>query len=196
MTTVLTDDGVGTSGRVNGWWLVGLLRIAFGWVWLWAFLDKLFGLGYATCSSTNDAGEKTIEVMCDAAFINGGSPTYGVLTFGTQGSKTGWLFDWMAPAAPDAQNWADWLFMLGLLLIGLPFILGAGVRLSGIGGVIMYLFMYLAIAVPPANNPIVDDHILGALTMGLLVFLNAGVYLGIGRWWQGLDIVERFPILE
>ena len=26
----------------------GALRIVFGWIFLWAFLDKLFGLGFAT----------------------------------------------------------------------------------------------------------------------------------------------------
>ncbi|MGI9666352.1 MAG: hypothetical protein ACR2N2_04510 [Acidimicrobiia bacterium] len=195
MTTVL-DGGSATTGKVSGWWLVGLLRIAFGWTWLWAFFDKMFGLGFGTCSSTNDAGEKVVEVMCDAAFVNGGSPTYGILTFATEDSATGGLFSWMASSAPDVQNWADWLFMIGLLLIGLPFILGIGVRLSGLGGVIMYTFMYLAIAVLPANNPLIDDHILGALTMALLVFLNAGVYMGLGKWWQDLDIVQKYPILR
>lgn len=189
---MVLDDG---NARVAGW-LIGILRISFGWVWTWAFLDKLFGLGYATCSSVNDAGEKVVEVMCSSAFLNGGSPTYGMLTFATEDSVTGFLFAWMAPAAPDAQNWADWLFMIGLLLIGIPFMLGIGVRLSGLGGVLMYVFMYLAAFVPPANNPIIDDHILGALTMALLVILNAGVYLGLGKKWQDMDLVQKYPILR
>ena len=36
------------------------LRIALGWVFLWAFLDKLFGLGFATAAEN--------------AWINGGCP--------------------------------------------------------------------------------------------------------------------------
>lgn len=196
--TAYTDISTGdaTVGKPKASWLIGLLRIGYGFTWLWAFFDKLFGLGFSTCASTTEAGDKVVTVMCDAAFINGGSPTYGILNFATANSATGELFTWMAPSAPDAQNWVDWLFMIGVLLIGLPFLLGIGVRLSGAGGVIMYLFMYLAIAVLPANNPVLDDHILGAMTMALLIFLNAGVYLGLGNWWQSQEIVKKYPILQ
>src|SRR6187455_2867704 len=41
------------------------IRLALGWVFLWAFLDKLFGLGFAT--------------PADRAWFNGGSPTNGFL---------------------------------------------------------------------------------------------------------------------
>ena len=44
----------------------GLARISLGWVFLWAFLDKTFGLGYATESKD--------------AWIDGGSPTFGFLS--------------------------------------------------------------------------------------------------------------------
>jgi thiosulfate dehydrogenase (quinone) large subunit len=44
------------------------LRLSLGWVFLWAFLDKTFGLGYATESRD--------------AWIDGGSPTFGFLSFG------------------------------------------------------------------------------------------------------------------
>ena len=197
MTTVINPKThMPVKGKVSGWWLVGILRIAFGWTWLWAFFDKLLGLGYGTCASVNEAGEKVIEMGCDAAFINGGSPTYSVLTLGVEDSVIGNWFSWMAPSAPDAQNVTDWVFMLALLLIGLPFILGAGMRLSGVGGAVMYLVMYLATAVPPATNPITNVHLLGALTMLVLVLLNAGVYLGVGRWWQRRKIVKRYPILK
>lgn len=43
-----------------------VMRIATGLVFVWAFLDKLFGLGYAT------PGER--------AWLNGGSPTKGFLS--------------------------------------------------------------------------------------------------------------------
>ena len=42
------------------------LRISTGFVFLWAFLDKTFGLGYSTPSAR--------------AWINGGSPTKGFLS--------------------------------------------------------------------------------------------------------------------
>jgi len=197
MTTVINPrTHMPVDGKVSGWWLIGILRIAFGWTWLWAFADKLIGLGYGTCASVNDAGEKVIQIGCDAAFINGGSPTYEVLNVGTAGSALGNWFTWMAPSAPNAQNVTDWVFMIALLLIGLPFILGAGTRLSGIGGALLYLVMYLATSVPPADNPLTNEHILGALTMLAVVFLNGGVYIGIGRWWQGRRFVKRRPYLK
>jgi thiosulfate dehydrogenase (quinone) large subunit len=61
---------------------LALARISLGFIFLWAFLDKLIGLGFATC---RDAAEGTVNVMCDAAWLSGGSPTYGFLTFGTAG---------------------------------------------------------------------------------------------------------------
>lgn len=45
---------------------IALLRLSIGFVFLWAFLDKLFGLGYATPGAR--------------AWINGGSPTKGFLS--------------------------------------------------------------------------------------------------------------------
>src|SRR5262245_8713023 len=71
------------------------VRIALGWVFLWAFLDKLFGLGHETTSK--------------AAWVNGGHPTLGFLKFGAKGPFTSFYHS-IAGAA-----WADWLFMLGLL---------------------------------------------------------------------------------
>ena len=49
----------------------GILRLALGWIFLWAFLDKVFGLGFATTP--------------EKSWINGVSPTYGFLKFGTTG---------------------------------------------------------------------------------------------------------------
>ena len=85
----------------------GLARISLGWVFLWAFLDKTFGLGYAT--EPKDA------------WIDGGSPTFGFLSFGATGPFKG-IYNSIAGDA-----WADWLFMLGLLAT-----LGAG-RWLGFG---------------------------------------------------------------
>ena len=44
---------------------LAVLRVSMGFVFLWAFLDKTFGLNYATPSAK--------------AWINGGSPTKGFL---------------------------------------------------------------------------------------------------------------------
>src|SRR4051794_38019142 len=73
-------------------------RLALGWVFVWAFVDKLFGLGHETTSKQ--------------AWIHGGSPTKGFLAHGATGPFQGFYHD-IAGAA-----WADWLFMLGLAGIG------------------------------------------------------------------------------
>lgn len=112
-------------------YLWGVLRLAIGWTFLWPFLDKLFGLGFSTC---RDGDTGTIDLACDAAMIKGGSPTYEFLTFGTVESRTGFLFDWMAPSSPDSINVTDVAFMLALLLIGVALVLGVAVKLGGLGG--------------------------------------------------------------
>lgn len=161
------DDAVG--GEVKGMWAWTVLRLLLGWSFLWAFLDKMFGLGFATCR-IEDTG--AIDFGCDAAMISGGSPTYGYLTFATQGSHTGGLFDWMAPAAPDAINFADIGFMAVLLLGGLALLLGIGVRIAAVGGALLMLFMFLAGDVWPENNPVNSSHViemaafLGIATVG------------------------------
>ncbi|HLU73942.1 MAG TPA: hypothetical protein VKZ82_17280, partial [Nonomuraea sp.] len=63
-------------------------RIALGWIFLWAFLDKTFGLGFAT------APEK--------AWLAGGSPTTGYL-MGTEENALGGFFTALA-----GQAWVDW----------------------------------------------------------------------------------------
>ena len=87
-----------------------LLRIGLGWIFLWAFIDKVFGLGFAT-----EAGKH---------WLTGASPTMGFLKFGTKGPLAG-VFQAMAGSPV-----VDWLFMLGLLLIGLALILGIGMKIA------------------------------------------------------------------
>ena len=190
-----TSDPVASEKRAHVVW--ELLRIATGWTFLWAFLDKLFGFGVSTCGDTmNDAGETIAgEVMCDLAFLAGGAPTYGVLEFATESSKTGDLFSWMAPAGPFSQSVVDYLFMFGLGAIGLSLLFGFMVRIGAIACVVMYVFMYLAIAVFPENNPIWDDHLLGALVAVGLIFGNAGSTLGVGSAWRKVSFVEPRPYL-
>lgn len=174
-------------------YLWGVLRLAIGWTFLWPFLDKLFGFGFATC---RDGDTGTIDFVCDAAMVKGGSPTYGFLTFGTQSSRTGWLFDWMAPSRPDSINVTDVAFMLALLLIGVALVFGIAVKLGGLGGALMLTFMYFAGAVWPDNNPFMDDHIIAALISVGFVLVPAGRYLGFGRRWEKIPLVRQTPWLE
>src|SRR6266487_1396758 len=74
-------------------YVLAALRIVVGWVFLWAFLDKLFGLGYATPSAK--------------AWLDGGSPTKGFLSSAT-GPFAGFYHD------IAGTGWANWPFMLGI----------------------------------------------------------------------------------
>ena len=139
-----------------------VLRLGMGWIFLWAFLDKVFGLGFAT-----EAGK---------GWIDGGSPTFGFLTFGTTGPLAG-VYSSIA-----GNVVVDLLFMLGILAIGLPLLLGIGVRIAASIGVVMLLLMYSALLLPE-HNPVLDDHIIYAVIMVGLAVTNPGYHLGLGRWW-------------
>ena len=154
----------------------GILRIGIGWIFLWGFLDKLFGFGFATAR--------------ESAWINGGSPTFGFLNFGTTGPFAGF---YQSMATYEA---VEWMFMLGLLFIGLPLMLGMGVRLAAAGGVAMETLMFTSASILPENNPVMDEHVIyGLIFLGILL-VGGGQYLGLGGLWKKLSMVKRFPALE
>jgi thiosulfate dehydrogenase [quinone] large subunit len=164
---------------------LNLLRLALGVEFLWAFLDKTFGLGYATPS--------------DRAWIHGGSPTTGFLSGVGAGPLRG-VFNGIA-----GNGFVDWLFMLGLLGIGAALVLGVALRLAAASGVLLLVMMWFAtwplatmIGGQPSgsNNPVVDDHVISALALvvvGVYVAQSAGY---LGRWWARLDLVQRSPWLR
>ena len=166
--------------------VLAVLRIAFGFTFLWAFLDKTFALGFSTGTSP-DGG--TVDRFGDAAWIHGGSPTEGFLAFGADGPFKD-FYNSIAGAA-----WADWLFMIGLLGIGVALTLGVGMRIAAAGGALLYVLMW-TVVLPPENNPVIDDHILGAITLVALALVYAGDTWGLGRWWSRTDVVEKFPALR
>ena len=153
----------------------GALRILMGWIFLWAFFDKLIGLGFATAA--------------DNAWIVGGSPTAGFLEFGT-GALFGGFFQSLAGSVM-----IDWLFMLGLLFVGTALVLGIGVKLAGYVGAFMMFLMWLAL-LPLANNPIIDDHIVYILVMLGFTVVHAGNYLGLGKRWANTKLVKRYKFLK
>lgn len=164
---VATYDEAGHATPTGYVW--GITRIALGWIFLWAFLDKTFGFGFTT--------------PVDRAWINGGNPTLGFLS-----NVEGPFADvFRAMAGNDVTNW---LFMVGLLAIGTALILGIGVRIAAIAGTIMLLLMYLA-SLPLETNPIIDDHIVYALVLIGLALADAGRVLGLGRWWTQTTLVRR-----
>jgi thiosulfate dehydrogenase (quinone) large subunit len=153
----------------------GLVRIMLGWTFLWAFIDKTFGLGFSTERAD--------------AWVNGGSPTFGFLSFGTEGPLAG-VYQSIAGAA-----WADWLFMIGLLGIGLALVLGIGMRVAAVTGSLLLVLMWSA-SLPPATNPFMTYHLIWAVTLIGLVFIGAGRSLGFGKAWERLSIVQKFPFLK
>lgn len=155
--------------------VLALTRFALGWTFLWAFLDKTFGLGFATAS--------------EDAWINGGSPTFGFLNFATEGKV---FHDFFAGLSGP---FADWLFMVGLLGIGVALLAGIGMRIAAISGVVLMLFMWAA-ELRLENNPFVDDHIVYALVLVALAIFGAGRTWGLGRRWEETKLVQRFPILK
>ncbi len=164
----LQDGGTATSGGVR--LLAAGLRLALGWTFLWAFLDKTFGLGHETAAAD--------------AWTEGGSPTEGFLSFATAGP----FADTYQGIAGDA--WADWLFMIGLLGIGVALALGVAMRIAVASGALMLVLMWTAV-LPPANNPFMDDHLIYAGLLVLLAALGAGRTLGLGTWWESQPIVRR-----
>ena len=162
-----------------------LTRISLGWVFLWAFLDKTFALGFAT----GRAEDGTVDLFGPAAWINGGSPTEGFLTFGTQGPFAEFFQSFAG------QAWADWLFMIGLLGIGVALILGIGMRIAAISGATLMVLMWAA-SLLPENNPFMDDHLVYALVLIGLMFSEAGNTWGLGRRWSSISLVQRYPILR
>ncbi len=154
---------------------LALVRIGFGLTFLWAFFDKLLALGF----STGRAEDGTVDRFGDAAWIHGGSPTLGFLKFGADGP----FKSFYNSIAGDA--WVNWLFMLGLLGIGVALTFGIGMRIAGVAGALLYLMMW-TVALPPETNPVIDVHILGALTIVALMLTNAGATWGLGRAWQRL----------
>ncbi len=167
-------------------YVIALLRIGLGSIFLWAFADKLYGLGFSTCrnSETN-----VVDKMCESAWINGGSPTEGFLNFGTKGP----FADFYQSLAGSA--FVDWLFMLGLLLIGASLILGIGVKIAAISGAAMLLMMYTAV-LPPEHHPIVDDHIIYSLVLIGIVLANGTQVLGLGKWWAKQNLVKKYSWLQ
>lgn len=146
------------------------LRLSLGWVFFWAFLDKAFGLGHETAHAQ--------------AWVRGGSPTRGFLAFATSGPFAD-LYHGVA-----GQTWADWLFMAGLLGIGVALLAGVAMRPAAASGALLLVLMWTAV-LPPENNVLMDDHLIYAMVLVLLAAVGAGHTLGLGRVWESLPVMRR-----
>lgn len=140
------------------------LRIGMGWLFLWSFLDKLLGLGFAT-----EAGD---------GWLVGGSPTLGYLEFATAGPLSS-LFRSLAGSAV-----VEWLFMLGLLGVGAALVSGIAVSIGGYSGALMMLLLWLS-RLPTENNPILDEHVIYAIVLIGLAIVKAGRWASLAGWRWG-----------
>lgn len=160
---------------------LAVLRIATGFVFLWAFLDKTFGLHYSTPSSK--------------AWIHGGSPTKGFLKSVDVGPFQS-QFHSLA-----GTTGANWLFMLGLLGLGIALIAGVAVRIAAVAGVLLLAMMWFAEfplaqhtstgAASGSTNPLTDYHFIYAIVLVVVAVTYAGTTWGLGRLWARLPFVNR-----
>ena len=165
---------------------LAVLRVSMGFVFVWAFLDKTFGLHYATPSAK--------------AWIHGGSPTKGFLN----SVEVGPLQSWFHSIA--GTWWADWLFMLGLLGVGLTLILGVLMYAGAAAGVALLGLMWLAEfplaqhtsagAASGSTNPFADYHYIYAVVLVVLALTGAARTWGLGQWWAARSVIRRHPWLR
>jgi thiosulfate dehydrogenase [quinone] large subunit len=176
----VSPRGQAQASSTTGRRILAVLRLATGFIFLWAFLDKTFGLGFST--------------PAERAWVAGGTPSQGfLLSDGVTGPLKG-LFTAVASPASDV------LFQLSMLGIGVAVMLGIGLRVSAVVGTFVMVMMYLAewpfAANAASTNPIVDYHIIYALALILIAALSAGDTWGAGKQWKNLPIVRRMPWLS
>ncbi len=171
-----TPESGSPSGAVGSpaSYVWAVLRIMFGATFLWAFFDKTLGLGFDTAAEN--------------AWLNGGSPTSGFLEFETRGP----LAEFYQSLAGNAL--IDWLFMVGLLGIGVALLTGIGVRVAAVTGAILLVLMWTAY-LPPDHHPLLDDHLVYAVVLAGIGIADAGETWGFGKWWSRSPLAQRFPFL-
>jgi thiosulfate dehydrogenase [quinone] large subunit len=167
----------------------GALRLLMGFTFLWAFLDKMFALGFATGRNPKTGG---IDFFGPDAWIRGGSPTDGFLGFGLHTKEPFFSFY----HGMVGSTFVEWAFMLSLLGIGIALMFGIVTRIAAIGGAVLLVMMYFAGSIFPANNPLIDEHIIEAVVLLGIAYVGAGRYLGLGNKWRKTKLVKKYPILE
>jgi len=182
-TPVLVEVREGFGGGARK--VLATLRLSMGFIFMWAFLDKLFALGF----STGRQSDGSIDFFAEgAAWLNGGSPTRGFLS----GSR-GPLSSFWQSLAGDA--WVNWVFMGALAALGTALLLGIGLRLAAVGGSILMLSMW-SVAMLPGSNPFMDSHLVYALLLVLFAVARAGHTWGLGERWSRTALVRRLPFLK
>lgn len=131
-SVVAARNPVATAAR--RWLAVG--QVFVGFIFLWAFLDKTFGLGYSTSSAK--------------AWNNGGSPTSGFLGHVQAGPFRSFF------TSLSGSGVVDVVLMLGMLTVGVSVILGVGLRVSAVAGSLILVLMWAA-EWPPTTLTAIGD---------------------------------------
>ena len=140
-----------TVNYEKAWYALAIARIMLGFVFVWAFLDKTMGLGFAT--------------QHGKAWLDGVSPTTGFLKMGVNPQSP--MADFFHGLAGNVL--VDWLFMLGLLGIGFALVFGIGLRVAAAAGTALLMMMWAA-EMPLKNNPLVDDHMVYSVMLWVFAF--------------------------
>ena len=164
-----------SSKQNQVWYSLAVTRVLLGFVFLWAFLDKWLGLNFATTAEN--------------AWSNGGSPTTGFLSYGVKPENP--FVDFFSGLA--GQAWVDWMFMLGLLGIGVALVLGVAMKLAAVSGGLLLVLMWAAV-LPLENNPVVDDHIVYIVV--LMAVAMAEPRWSLNSWWQSQLLVKKHTWLQ
>jgi thiosulfate dehydrogenase [quinone] large subunit len=157
-----------------------LLRISLGLVYLWAFVEQGFGVGY---TNTNGATPPTYGWHFSY------NPHLGWISSGFTHSPTAmYIGSTHGPLAfipkdlPSGLDTFGWMFAIGGLGIALTF--GIAMRIAGWGGFALNILLWFS-TFPPSGNPVIDGtHTIYALVLLTLMFLHAGNRWGLGRWWE------------
>jgi len=156
----------------NGASFLAVVRILFGIMFLWAFLDKMFGLG--------------METPLNQGLIQGYSPSAYLMYMSDNTFYP--LFSIFA-----GNIVTDAVLMVGLLLMGTALILGIASKITTVA-TISFLFLMMLVVFPPTDN-IVDYHLI-YIVMMFAVYLGHGFSrIGFeGRWLES-KLVKRFGLL-
>jgi thiosulfate dehydrogenase [quinone] large subunit len=156
------DSSSQVRKRSGARYALGITRIMLGWIFLWAFLDKLFGLGKYT-----PPGQ---------AWIKGGSPSE---VYAGQLKSHGPFQEFVHSIAGTAL--ADTLFMTGIAVVAIGLTLGIGLRITAAVGAFVMGMEALANLWPP-GNPFMTQHWVFIAMLCVFAAAGAGDTLGLGRF--------------
>jgi thiosulfate dehydrogenase [quinone] large subunit len=124
----------------------------------------------------------------DKSWLLGNSPTFGFLKNATIGPFSN-IFKNLA-----GNLMVDWLFMVGLLLIGISLTFGIAIKTASYSGALLMFLMWIAV-LPKEHNPILDDHIINLLVLIGIAILKPRKFSLIKNWYE-FDLVKKYSILK